>query len=28
VLSCGGARKLAAGTGSYRWHREPENGSS
>jgi hypothetical protein len=28
VLSCGGARKLAAGTGSYRWHRKQENGSS
>ena len=28
VLSCGGAGKLAAGTCSYRWHREPGNGSS
>jgi hypothetical protein len=28
VLSCGNAGKLAAGTGSYRWHREPENESS
>ena len=27
VLSCGNAGKLAAGTGSYRWHREPENES-